>query len=346
MGIAETGQLQQKQRNYLYDNIKAILIFSVVLAHFFKVNGDFRVDSPAGVIYVTAFCYIMQGFLFISGFFSKNVDKCRKRAFEMFLFPYIILMPIMYLIRYLLNGYATVNFFVPTMALWYLVVMFYYRFFIKTLSRIPYILPVSVLVSLAAGCICVFGSTAALGRAFGFLPFFILGYCMKQEYLDWILKIPKAVFIVLMICLLGVSVGIAYGSWIPVNMLYLKNCYEMCGMGMLEGIAARAAIFIISLLWVFVLFGLTPKNKNFLSVIGANTMSVYVLHIVIRYVIERFGLPGAGTPAIYVLTIAAAAAVTWILSRPAISDAYNKGMSKLYGWFCKIISPVTKRIHL
>ena len=79
------------------------------------------------------------------------------------------------------------------MALWYLVVMFYYRFFIKTLSRIPYILPVSVLVSLAAGCICVFGSTAALGRAFGFLPFFIISIRSQIKHIGSHLNFESSV---------------------------------------------------------------------------------------------------------------------------------------------------------
>ena len=78
------------KRSYLFDNIKVILMFSVVIAHFMRVSGFFRTDSLAGFVYIVSFGFIMQGFLFVSGYFSKNVDKCRNNAVKTFLLPYVV----------------------------------------------------------------------------------------------------------------------------------------------------------------------------------------------------------------------------------------------------------------
>ena len=69
------------KRSCLFDNIKVILMFSVVIAHFMRVSGFFRTDSLAGFVYIVSFGFIMQGFLFVSGYFSKNVDKIVQEFF-------------------------------------------------------------------------------------------------------------------------------------------------------------------------------------------------------------------------------------------------------------------------
>ncbi|HVI39092.1 MAG TPA: acyltransferase family protein, partial [Anaerovoracaceae bacterium] len=181
----------EEQRNYLFDNIKAILIFSVVIAHYFRMSGSFALPTFGGVAYVVSFSYIMQGFLFVSGYFSRNLDKCRTTAFQAFLFPYIILMPIMFCIRYLIFGRAHLDYTLPTMALWYLLTLFVYRFFLKDLVKIKKILPISVIVSLVAGFIPFLDSTLSLGRTFSFLPFFLLGYYFKEEWIEKLRRIPK-----------------------------------------------------------------------------------------------------------------------------------------------------------
>ena len=74
-----------KERNYLFDNMKVLLTFFMVSAHYIRISGSFDVSSFGGFFYIIAFSFIMQGFLFVSGYFSKNVDKCRLGAAKNFL---------------------------------------------------------------------------------------------------------------------------------------------------------------------------------------------------------------------------------------------------------------------
>ena len=186
------------ERNYLFDNMKVLLIFSVVLAHFVRVSGFFQTNSPAGVIYITAFSFIMQGFLFISGFFSKNTDKCRKGSIKNFLLPYFVLMAAMFAVRHIIFGTAELDFARPSHALWFLLVMFVYRFCIKDLQRIPGVLFVSLILMLGSGCFPIFGERLAAGRLLAFLFFFMLGFRLEWRHIVKIRRIPKRYIVLLL----------------------------------------------------------------------------------------------------------------------------------------------------
>jgi len=342
--IQDIDKIEIKERNYLFDNIKAILIFSVVLAHYFKMSDTFALDTFGGVAYVVSFSYIMQGFLFVSGYFSRNLDKCKSTAFQSFLFPYIILMPIMFIIRYLVFGRAHLDFTLPTMALWYLLTLFYYRFLLKYMIRIKKILPISIVISLAAGFIPFLDSTLSLGRTFSFLPFFLMGYYFKEEWIEKLRNIPKAVGFFVLAVLLGISVFIAFENLVPLSALYMKASYTSAGLTYLKGIAVRIAILLISSAWIFVFINLAPRRRTFLVNIGQKTMTIYVLHIIVRYIIKYFSAFIRQDSLSYFILTAAAVLSVWLFSRPLAVKTYQFFIDKLYRWITTKFPVLIRRI--
>lgn len=340
----DLNKKEKKERNYLFDNIKAVLIFSVVIAHYFRMSGTFAPNTFGGAVYIVSFSYIMQGFLFVSGYFSRNLDKCRATAFQTFLFPYLILMPVMYLIRYLIFGKAHLDLTLPTMALWYLLTLFFYRFFLKDLVKIKNILPISVAVSLLAGFIPFLDSTLSLGRTFSFLPFFLLGYYFREEWIEKLRKIPKAAGFLLLTILIGICALIAFSHLIPLSALYMKASYEADGFFWYEGIAVRTAILILSSAWIFVFINLTPKSRTFLTVIGQSTMTVYVLHIIVRYIIKYYGDFFGENILSYLILTTVTLLSLWLFSRPSVVKGYQTVMDKLYRWLISIPLALNRRI--
>ena len=181
----------KKKRNYLFDNIKVLLIFLVVTSHFIRVRGNFNPAGIDGIYYIIAFSYIMQGFFFISGYFSKNVMKCHKNAAKNFLLPYFIMTIFMFGFRYLLYGHATLSFLNPSHALWFLLAMFMYRFTIPYLAKVPMLLPLGFLAYLFVGCFGIATDTLAIGRMISFLVFFIAGFYTNAEHFERLRNIPK-----------------------------------------------------------------------------------------------------------------------------------------------------------
>jgi len=313
----------KKDRDYFFDNMKAVLVFSVVIAHYYRVGTLFRVDTFAGAVYIASFSFIMQGFLFASGFFSKNVVKCRNTAFRSLLFPYLLLMPLMYFVRCLIFESATLDLFTPTMALWFLLTLFYYRFSIAWLVKIKWLLPISVVVSLLSGCVPFLDERLSLARTFGFLPFFILGYYCRKEHLDKLRNLPRKSGIAVLALLILTTVLLAvYHPW-GLSNWYMKYSYGVAGLSNFEGIAVRIFLSVLALLWIFVFLNLLPSQKCFLTSIGQNTMPVYVFHIIIRYLIKGMEQFHANNWPTYLALGLLAAASVWILSRTPVVKAYN-----------------------
>lgn len=342
--IMKLNKTEIKERNYLFDNIKAILIFSVVIAHYFRASSSFAVASFGGVVYILSFSYIMQGFLFVSGYFSRNLAKCRSTAFQTFLFPYILLMPIMFLLRFTINGEAHFDLTLPTMALWYLLTLFIYRYFLKDLVRVKNILPYSIAVSLAAGYIPFLDSTLSLGRTFSFLPFFLLGYYFKPEWIDKLHRLPKAVSWLLLSVLIGFTIHLAFYRVFPLEALYMKASYASTGLTNDQGVLLRIAISLISLAWIFVFINLTPKSRTFLTAVGQNTMTVYILHIVVRYFIKGMGGSfGQDIPS-YLFLIAVSVLSVWVFSWPSVAERYRCFMDNVYQYVVAIPLTLIRQI--
>ena len=319
-----------KERDYLFDNVKALLVFSVVIAHYYKVGTDFTVSSFGGAVYVASFSFIMQGFLFASGYFAKNAEKAKKTAIKSLLFPYLLLMPVMYGVRYAVFGFATMDLLCPTMALWFLLTLFYYRYFMVYLIKIKWLLPMSVAVSLLAGFVPFLDETLSLGRTFGFLPFFVTGYYCQSEHIRKIRAIPKTVGWLVLAALIAYTALFAAKDPFSLSHLYLKYSYEACGTDNLTGLGIRILLSAVAVLWIFVFINLTSGKKNVLTLIGQNTMAVYVLHIVVRYVIKGSDIAEIGTPAVYLLLAAAAVLSLWLFSRTPVANAYQRFMDGLY----------------
>lgn len=319
-----------KERNYLFDNLKAWMIFVVVSTHYLRATEGFSVPTLSGATYLMFISFDMVVFLFISGYFSKDPEKCRKNAFKTFLFPYLVLMVAMYGVRYLVYGNATLNMLLPSLALWYLLVMFYYRFFLRDLAKIRYILPLSFAVSIAAGLVPFLDARLALGRSFGFLPFFLLGYYCSAEHIAKIRSLPKWSTVPLLIGLVVFSGFMAYTESLPLSTWFFKSSYESLGISNLSGMLVRSGLLLTALAWIVVFINLLPDKKTWYSDIGMHTMSIYALHLTFRHLIQAANTDFGGGILSYLVPLALVAVSVWVFSRPVISNSYNHVMDSLY----------------
>lgn len=95
--------MMKRVRDNQFDNIKAILIFCVVLGH---VISNFGRTGSAAVTYDIIFSFHMPAFLFVSGYFAKYNPK---KIFAS-LFPlYVIFQILQYLERGILRFFETGN---------------------------------------------------------------------------------------------------------------------------------------------------------------------------------------------------------------------------------------------
>lgn len=84
------------------------------------------------------------------------------------------------------NDNFTLDWKTPGFAMWFLLVLFIYRMIFPFLIKIKYILAISIIAALVVGFIPFIGKEFGLSRMFCFLPFYLLGYYVKNEKnLNW-----------------------------------------------------------------------------------------------------------------------------------------------------------------
>ena len=132
------------ERDYFFDNIKAVLIFFVVLGHFLlPIHEEGILVLIKRLIYV----FHMPLFVFVSGYFSKRIYKDGRFNFKKIL--YLIKAYIVFVIAiqavYAISGFRSfseINFFSQSGAPWYLFAMIVWYLmipFVRNLKPVPVI---------------------------------------------------------------------------------------------------------------------------------------------------------------------------------------------------------------
>ena len=290
-----------KPRDYMFDTFRGLLMLSIPISHFTKMTGNlysslylgggFPKETLFGFMYITINVFVMQAFMFLSGYFSKKVERARETAFSTFMWPYLVFTFIYFFVRMFFFGNAHLTFLSPPFALWFLWALFFYRFFLKDMVKFRWLFPVSLVLGLLAGQVQEWGDFLALGRTMSYFSFFLIGYYCSPERLAWIRKLKdhKAVLAVMFVALVATSIFLCYNGP-KVGWYLLRESYQSFGISWWYDIFLRLVIMVIAAAWIIFMVNVLPSKPGFLAYVGANTMPVYMFHLALRYVIEFYGL--------------------------------------------------------
>lgn len=321
---------EKKERSYFFDTFRGLLIWMIPISHFTMVGGNFDKSSFGGVVYITINVFVMQAFVFLSGYFSKKPVRARETAFRTFLFQYILLVPFFYGVRYLINGTAALSWTDPPLALWYLIALFVYRFFLVDFIKSKYILQISIFLYLIGGLVPWLGEPLALGRMVSYFPFFILGYFCTKEHIAKIQSLKTWHCVILGIVLISINILLAYKCPIVEDFYLLRNPGAMYGIKWYIDILMRIVDFILPCGWIVLLLNILPKGKNYLTYVGMNTMAVYILHLIVRQLVKKYQLPEPDMAVYYICLFGLASLCVIVFSSPPISKGYNWIFDFLY----------------
>ncbi len=327
-----------KQRNYMFDTFRGLLIWSIPISHFTRVGGHFSPESLSGITYITINVFVMQAFMFLSGYFSKKPERARESSFKTFLLPYLFFTLVFYFFRYWYFGNANLDFLKPPFALWFLWSVFFYRYFLVDLIKIKHLLTISIVLYIFAGAIPFLDTDYfALGRTISYLPFFLMGVYCTQEKLESLQKLKVWQTALLGVALMGVSVLLAfYGQDIPVKFYLLKTNAADLNMFLTIDILARLMILIIAPLWIIFMVNVIPKTKNYLTYVGMNTMPIYIFHLFFRYVVKVHGFPFNNQIVYYLCIFGGASLCVVVFSSPPVVKIYDFVLDGLYKIFVNI----------
>ena len=299
-----------KERIYKYDNVKALLIFLVVVGH---LTSDY-VTQFHSIRWFTLWIYTfhMPAFIFISGLMHKHYiteeqaalgangyTKFRPDKFFGLLFTAYGMKLFIYLFRLAIGQRAVFSFFVEPGAPWYLIVMAEYEILLFLIRKVNWkaMLPIAFAVSAIIGYFPAVGDFLSLSRMFNFLPIFLVGYYMDTDKLTEFcenvkLKIGAWIIIIasIAICYFGPWKMYAMRKWFTGRRSY-EFLSDFFGNITPYAWAIRLGIWAIALLFTFSVIIVIPnRNMGLISKIGANTLNVYFWHRPICYWINGLGL--------------------------------------------------------
>lgn len=317
-----------------WDNLKAVLIFLVVLGHFLypgKNNSGRSVDAVLYFIYM----FHMPAFVFVSGHFSKRYVQrgaSDVRKLVGFLVLYVFLYVALWLINVVFERDITMLFIFTTYsAQWYLMCMFLWYLVIPYCAKMRPIpmMALSILSALIVGIDSKAGPFLALSRFFVFLPFFLAGYYFDESLLGRIKPWMKG----LAACLLLAALLFAYkySAIIEPNWSSIL-CGNKAYSSYKTGIPTRFVWYFASSLLVASMMCLTPKGKTFYTYLGQRTLAIYIIHRIIEGICGQAGLfdhVGSGVRMICICIIISLV-VTVASSEKHFTTLFNKAFSAEY----------------
>ena len=322
-------------RNYLFDNIRGILIFLVVMGHLLR--HEMGVSNFIKAIYFFIYLFHMPAFIFITGYFSKHIDKCRRKAVQGFFLPYIVINTFFWgYEKFILRGeHEAFRVLTPQWGMWFFLAVFVWKMLLTDFVRIRFILPLSIAVGLLSGYSSEFGSKLSLARILAFLPFFLLGFYMNETHIDKIRKIPKFICSLIIVCYAGISYVVVRKDIFSMGNFYMKECYDNLTNVMISGVFTRMYIYVSATIITFCLINLLSTKKTFLSTIGKNSITVYVIHLFIIMNLDEIELPWSGTKLYLLFALVAAALISYVCSRHFVLSIYNYLMNGITTIFIK-----------
>lgn len=315
-----------KERQYLFSNLKAFLIFTVVFGHMVQLLPE---STARSFLMLWIYSFHMPAFIFVSGYFSKNVQKSYEKAYENYFLPFLFMTVVYVILRLIFVQEFAFRLIMPVFAAWYILVVFYYKRLLRYLSKIPagILFPITIGISLISGLIPMIGDEYALGRTISFLPFFLAGFYLKKEQLEaWKkrISIPAAIG-----ALIIISAGFLYYVFhysFVYNPMLNSLCYTRYGFSWWQGMLFKLYFTAMAFLMIAVFLILFQEKKRIYSYIGDHTMSVYALHCIVFLSIRQFGLfnkyswvQGVGMAFLVAVT------TVFVLSVPKVCDCYMAG---------------------
>ena len=307
------------------DNMKALLIFSVVLGHLCEIihfNGsDF--------LYMYIYVFHMPAFALCSGLFASFQPK---KIFRNLVYPYVIFQTLYILFsHFVLNSDKTLEYTTPYWLMWYLFAMILWECTIPLLETTKKTtkllwLGTSVAISLLVGLDGRISYFLSLSRILVLFPFFIAGYYLRKSHLFPYLAGQKSsrryslVKIVSGVLTAAVTLVLINYRWI-INSKWLYGSYSYDSMD--YNIFIRAGFMVCAaIITVFLMVIMPNRNIALISNVGRHTFPIFILHGFFIKLLDRSAwFQNSSYPEL--LTLAVTTALILVLSSQPVTKLFR-----------------------
>jgi fucose 4-O-acetylase-like acetyltransferase len=326
---------QPKRRVPFWDNARFVAVTLVVIGHGIqRLTAD---SDNALVVYLFIYAFHMPAFAMISGYFSKASppgSRQMKKVLTDILLPYMIMETIWTVVQFLVEGKREFNPTNPSWTLWFLLALGIFRLILPYLALLRWPLLIAVIASVGVGYFDNVDSTFSLSRAIGILPFFVLGWKVRQwgvvdrwgaaERVTWWVRAGAVVvlagWLAVVIAFIGPFRTIDLRFW-----FFYDDSYRGLGEDQWWAGLVRLGLIGLAVLLSTAFFALIPRSETWITLFGQATMYIYLLHSFLLYPIRETGvLADEHSSAMWLLSmILAGVAISIALASPVIRTVFR-----------------------
>lgn len=267
-----------KTRDSYFDNVKFFLITTVVVGH--TIEYATGIDAFE-TLYKFLYFFHMPLFIFITGYFSKNINS-EKYAQNMLklLVPYLIFETLYSIADYFIleKDELIFSYLIPYWIMWYLLCVAIWKIILPYIIKIKYALPVFFIVGILAGYMDEAGYLLSIQRVLAFFPYFLLGYYFDKKYLEKMFNWKNRI---IALVILVFSIILIYFYRENIEIQWLQGAFSYSSFEHTEWYAGiyRVLTYCISIILSVCVLVLTPRRKLwFISEAGTRTLYVYLWH--------------------------------------------------------------------
>ncbi|MFI5687056.1 acyltransferase family protein [Streptomyces sp. NPDC051636] len=326
-----------KQRDAFFDNAKYLAIVLVAMGHAWEpLKDDSRILEG---LYTVVYTFHMPAFIIVSGFFSRSFDMRPdrlKRLITGVAVPYIVFETAYPLFKRFVDHAPEqeISLLDPWYLTWFLCALFIWRLTTPVWKLVRWPLPLSLGIAMLASVTPNIGDDLDLQRVLQFLPYFVLGLCMKPEHFRLVRRRWARIAAVPVF-----AAALAFGWWAVPRMntawFYHRDSAQELGAPWWCGPVMVVAMFGCSLLLTACFFAWVPGRKMWFTALGAGTLYGYLLHgFLVKFGDYRGWFDHAvlhRPPGEILVTVLAAAAVTLLCTGP-VQRVFRFAMEPKMTW--------------
>ncbi|MFQ9514256.1 MAG: acyltransferase family protein [Eubacterium sp.] len=328
----------EKERIYYWDNLKALLIFLVVLGHFLIPVS--REGKSVESVYFFIYLFHMPAFVFVSGYFAqyymkKEVPQVNKLIG--FLILFLVYKVLLWAVNSVLAGHSVkFDLFSEEAAPWYLLCMFLWYLYLPLFAKFKPVVSIgiAVLFGMLVGLDSSVGIFLSFSRFAVFLPCFLAGYYFNGDMIPKItsakMRAAAAVF------LLATAIAVIFNLDVIdryETIIYGSHSYAFMDVSGRMAVMLRGIWYMIALAITFGVMCLIPKRKTLVSYIGSRTLTIYIIHRLIRPVFEKYDVYQyfmENGIELLIFCIVISVVITFVFSEKHISKLFQKAFNINY----------------
>jgi fucose 4-O-acetylase-like acetyltransferase len=348
---ADAPAIRSKVRVPFWDNARFVTVALVVMGH--AIQRQTSDSNTALALYLFVYAFHMPAFAVISGYFSKASPPSSRQLLKILsdiIVPYVIFQSIWSGVQWIVEGNTKVDLAQPHWTLWFLLSLAVFRILMPYLVLLRFPLLWAVILSVAVGYSPGVDSTFSLARTIGILPFFVLGWQLRQwKVADWWMRLRAGVWPI------RIAALVVFGVWaavvilnvalfrnLSVHWFFYDDSYQ--GLDAQDWWAGfvRLGLLLLTTILCAAFFALIPRRQTFWTSFGQATMYVYLLHSFVLYPIRESGvLKNDHSSATWLLTMVFAShALAIALSSPLIRRIFRPLVEPKPRWlFIKLEEP-------